>query len=95
MSGFIGGDQPYRSGTQEAELALTAKFPYKIGSGSCLHFRDTTGHLLVCFTKRKVQLDVGDRIRASFVVKSHHDYENSQQNIVNKFKILEWLSSGD
>jgi hypothetical protein len=42
----------------------------------------------VWMTKREQILEVGDTIRASFVVKSHMEWEGVPQNITKQFKIL-------
>ena len=91
MSGFIGSAKPYLDGPHLSDVRLTAVFPYSNGLGSCLHFHDSEGRLLVWFTKRRVTIEVGERIRASFVVKSHLSYEGTEQNITKSLKILERL----
>ena len=91
MGGFIGGDKPYLDGPHESELRLTAMFPYSNGLGTCFHFHDSEGHLLVWFSKRPMGIEIGERIRAAFVVKSHQSYQGLEQNITKGFKILERL----
>ena len=92
MAGYIGSAQPYRDGPREAELCLVAMFPYTSGTGTCYHFKDNEGHVIVSFSKRRVTLALGDRIRASFVVESHQEYNGVQENITKRFTVLERLS---
>jgi hypothetical protein len=93
MAGYIGSTRPYVDGSQEADLCLVAIFPYTSGSGTgtCYHFKDAAGHVLVSFSERRATLAIGDRVRASFVVQSHEEYNGVQQNITKKFKILKRL----
>jgi len=88
MAGFIGSKTPYRDGIREAELRLVATFPYDSGHGTCYHFKDESGHVIVHFSKGPVTLAIGDRIRASFVVQSHQLFNEIQQNITKSFKVL-------
>ena len=92
MAGYIGSARPYLDGPRVADLCLVAMFPYTSGSGTCYHFKDAAGHILVLFSKKPVTLIVGDRIRASFVVKSHRDYNGLQENLTKNFKIIKSLN---
>ena len=91
MAGYIGSSRPYVDGSQEADLCVVAMFPYTSGSGTCYHFKDAAGHVLVSFSKRRAALAIGDRVRASFVVQSHEEYNGVQQNITKKFEVLKRL----
>ncbi len=89
MNPYIGSSRPYVDGPREDLLRLVAKFPYlHFGSGCCFHFHDPEGRVIVWMTKREQILEVGDTIRASFVVKSHMEWEGVPQNITKQFKIL-------
>ena len=81
----------YRKYAPLPDLCLIAMFPYTVGNGTCYHFKDAAGHVLVYFSKRRATLVIGDRVRASFVVQSHHEYEGVQQNLTKKFKVLKRL----
>ena len=92
MHPYIGSSRPYLDGPHEDELRFVAKFPYlNFGSGCCFHFHDPFGRFVVWLSMREQHLDVGDKIRASFVVKSHMEWDGVPQNITKKFKILERL----
>ena len=65
MAGNIGSAQPYLDGTHEAELCLTAMLPYSSGNGTCYHFRDAGGHIIVHFSKKRVTLASRKEILAS------------------------------
>jgi len=91
MAGYIGSSRPYLDGSHEADLCLVAMFPYTNGSGACYHFKDAEGHVLVSFSKGRATLATGDRVRASFVVQSHEEYNGVQQDITKKFKVLKRL----
>jgi hypothetical protein len=89
---YIGSSRPYLDGPREDVLQVVAKFPYMhFGSGCCFHFHDSLGRVVVWLTKREQRLEGGDRIRASFVVKSHMEWDGVPQNGTINFKILEKL----
>jgi len=89
--GFTGSDRPYRDGPREAELSLVEKFDYRDGSGVCLRFADEAGYCIVWFTKRRLHIDVGDRIRATFTIKSHREYNGVRENVTKSFNVIEVL----
>jgi len=91
MARYIGSPRPYLDGSQEADLCLVAMFPYASGGGTCYHFNDVAGNVLVFFSKRRATLAIGDRVHASFVVRSHHEYNGLEENVTKKFKVLKRL----
>lgn len=88
-AGYIGSDKPYLDGEHEMQLNCVGVFPYQDGTGNCFHFTDPFGRLVVFFSKRKSQIQVGSVVRAKFVIKSHHEFKGQQQNIANKFRVIE------
>jgi hypothetical protein len=85
---FIGSARPYLDGPVISELQLIAKLPYFDNSGSCLKFLDAHNRVVVWFTKRWNALEVGAKIRAEFVVRSHRIYNGEAQNVVKRFRAL-------
>lgn len=70
---------------------IRAVMALAITSGTRAGIRDAGGHVIVHFSKKRVTLALGDRVRASFVVQSHQEYNGTQQNIAKKFRVLEKL----
>ena len=87
--GYIGSDQPYLDGEHEMQLRCGGLFPYRSqnGPGNCFHFADPQGRLVVHFSKRKTQIQVGSIVRARFVIQAHREFEGRSQNIAKKIRI--------
>src|SRR5579884_2893481 len=82
----LGSDRPYLDGEIKAELVLREKLPYWNNSGYCYLFADKAEHCIVWFSKRKhPDLDVGTKIQARFVIKTHRLYNGVLENITKKF----------
>jgi hypothetical protein len=92
-SKFIGSDPPYIDGERQATLKLSEVHRCRDGYSKCYFFTTVDGNRIVMFSTRKQKLFVGDRIRASFVIKRHQDYLGVKQNVASSFKVLEVLSS--
>ena len=59
-----------------------------LGAGHfCYHFQDSEGRCVVWFSKRKRDLAVGSKIRATFVIYKHSEFNGSKQNLARKFRL--------
>lgn len=88
MPGFIGSERPYLDGDREMSLRLIAIFAYDMDRGHCFHFQSTDGQRLIWFSRRKQALQIGDGIRARFVVYRHQTYEGIEENLIRKLRIV-------
>lgn len=69
-------------------LRVVAIFPYTTGPGLCFHMDTESGDRVVWFTKRRQTLNVGDDIRARFVVYKHQEYNGHPENLARRFRIV-------
>ena len=87
-SEYLGSARPYQDGVRDADVRLVESFSYDDGRGRCYRFSDLDGHCLVWFTKKALDVPIGQTYRASFVIKSHRDFNGVRENITKNFRIL-------
>lgn len=94
MSGYLGGERPYEAGFFERDLTVLAVYVYDMERGHCFHLKDSNGHRLVWFTRRKRPYGPGDSLRARFMVRRHQEYCGQQENIVKRFSVIRTYNAG-
>lgn len=86
---YIGSDRPYLDGERVMQLRVVAIFPYTTGPGLCFHLDTESGDRIVWFTKRRQTVQVGDDVRARFVIYKHQEYNGQRENVAKRFRILQ------